>query len=153
MAMAMLSEDEIACVYIPQGRGGLLVPQESVAEILRSHDVLPRSEVPDWLLGTLDWRGMQVPVISVGIMKGDKHPRHHCVVVINRSQNLPALPFYAISSADVPRLMRIAEEDLSELKTQDKSEVIAVSVQLGDDVGHIPRIDVIEEALLAFVQH
>ena len=160
MAIELKGADELACVLIPQTGVPLLVPNESVAEILRGGDVQPRSEVPPWLLGTLAWRGLTIPVVSLDVLSVDgAQPPHHDgghLVVLNRSRALPALPFYAVPARAVPRLLRLVEEDVDLLVGEDPdadTAAVGVAVRLGAEAAFIPRLAAVEELLMSHLRH
>ena len=40
----------------------LLLPNTAIAEIVRYTEPQPADDAPDWLLGTMVWRGLRIPV-------------------------------------------------------------------------------------------
>lgn len=161
MAIELRSPDELSCVLIPQRGVPLLLPNESVAEILRGGEVQPREEVPPWLLGTLVWRGLTIPVVNVAAVTtdADVDPGRHeggPLVVLNRSRALPTLPFYAMPTRGVPRLVRLLEEDLNLLVLEDPDSdaaALGLSVRLGSEEAFIPRLEAVEDLLLSYLPH
>lgn len=156
MAIELRSADELSCVLIPQPGLPLLLPNESVAEILRSGDVRPRQEVPSWLLGTLAWRGMEVPVVSLYALMGSEEPTGHDkgqLVVLNRGRPLPGLPYYALPSRGVPRLLRLVEADLVSDDQAGIDATLATAVRVGEEKALIPRLELLEDLLQAYVPH
>ena len=158
MAIELRSPDELSCVLIPQPDVPLLLPNEAVAEVLRGGEVLARDDVPAWLLGTMAWRGLTIPVISWHALTGvDGRPAQadggH-FVVLNRSRALPALPFYALPARDVPRLVRLVEEDLQLLAIDapDADDAaFGIAVRLGAEAAFIPRLEALEDLLLSYL--
>ena len=43
----------------------LVLPNTAVAEIINYVEPTPVKDAPDWLLGTLDWRGYRIPLLSL----------------------------------------------------------------------------------------
>ena len=156
MAIELRSPDELSCVLIPQPALPLLLPHESVAEILRSGDVRPRDEVPNWLLGTLSWRGMDVPVVSMHALLGSAEPPGHDsgqLVVLNRSRALPGLPYYALPSRGVPRLLRLVEADLVRAEQAGVDAAVGTAVRVGEERALIPRLELLEDLLQGYLPH
>ncbi len=108
MIRTALEAGELACVLVPQhGPWPLLLPNVCVAEILRGGAAVPRADAPPWLLGELDWRQQQVPLVSFDALGelGDANGRSdRAIVVLNRARALPGLPFYALTASATPRL-------------------------------------------------
>ena len=161
MAIELRSPDELSCVLIPQRGVPFLLPNESVAEILRGGDVQPRDEVPQWLLGSLLWRGMTIPVVNLAALtqESEGEPGRHDggpLVVLNRSRELPAMPFYATPARGVPRLVRLLEEDLHLLVIDDpnsESAALGLAVRLGSEEAFIPRLEAVEDLLMSYLPH
>ena len=158
MAIELRSPDELSCVLIPQPGVPLLLPNESVAEILRGGEVQPRDEVPAWLLGSMAWRGMTIPVVSMhglitrGGAPAGREDGHF--VVLNRSRALAGLPFYALPARNVPRLVRLLEEDLQRLVVDDpQAEALGVTVRMGSEQAFIPHLEMVEDLLLSYLPH
>ena len=75
----MNEEREIACVLVTLHDRQLLLPNVTVAEVVRMQRVQPVGNAPDWLLGVTSWRGRIVPVLSpehVFAEPGDPAPPH-----------------------------------------------------------------------------
>ena len=56
--------DQIDVYMIRMQKQGVLLPSDNIAEIIPYEHLQRLEETPDWLLGLLGWRGVQVPVVS-----------------------------------------------------------------------------------------
>lgn len=87
--------------------GDLLVPVAAIAEVVRGQELGPRlADYPDWILGTLTWRGQSVPVACLST-SSVPDIRLHTVVVCLAPSGDPTLRYLAIASRDLPRLERL----------------------------------------------
>ena len=112
--MAELPE-QIASLLIPMMGRPLLIPNVAVAEIVSWDQPQKQEDTPDWLLGTVDWRGVELPVISLERMNSSEREDADVgqrLAVINGVGECK-LPFYAISVQGLPRLVRVFPEELS----------------------------------------
>lgn len=153
MATATVMEsdtDELACVLIPLQRGQLLLPSVCIAEIMPWRRIKPGSELPDWCLGLLGWRGETVPVIRFERLNAprDAAPAAgRCLVVMNRT-GAGAQRFYALACEGLPRLVQLTEADLSEADQRPGKAEDRV-VRLGAETASIPSLPFIEQRVAA----
>ena len=112
--MAELPE-QIASLLIPMMGRPLLIPNVAVAEIVSWDQPQKQEDTPDWLLGTVDWRGVELPVISLERMNSseieDADVGQRLAVINGVGECM--LPFYAISVQGLPRLVQVFPEELS----------------------------------------
>jgi chemosensory pili system protein ChpC len=125
----------------------LIVPYALVAEIT---DVgLPEGSIH---LGRdeasmVEWRGQQVPLVSMEAMNGEHVPtigrRVRCVVLYGTDPER-ALPYYAVLLSGVPRFEQVRRDQIEPAGPQDNPLWRAV-VHLGGRLTAIPDIRVLEE--------
>ncbi|HCA12321.1 MAG TPA: chemotaxis protein CheW, partial [Marinobacter adhaerens] len=58
------NSQSLSCVMIPMSGRQLLLPNVSIAEVVDYASADAGANTPEWLVGYLDWRGLQLPVIS-----------------------------------------------------------------------------------------
>ena len=141
---------EISCVLVPLEKGQLLLPSVCVAEIMpwRRIKVLP--EAPDWCLGLLGWRGEAVPVLRFEHLNApctDGRRAGRCLVVLNRTGGRP-LRFYALAVDGLPRLVQLADADLSD-QQREPGPAEARLVRVGAEEASIPSLAYLEEHVAA----
>lgn len=125
----------------------LIVPYALVAEI--TDVALPEGSIH---LGRneasmVEWRGQQVPLVSVEAMNGEHVPtigrRVRCVVLYGTDPER-ALPYYAVLLSGVPRSEQVRRDQIESAGPQDNPLWRAV-VRLGGRLTAIPDIRVLEE--------
>lgn len=131
---------------------GILLPQSSVAEII-PYEPLQRVEgTPDWFLGLLGWRGLQVPVASFEMLTVERASfslvsvSSAGLVILRGLNDQNELPYHATVAQTAPRLVEISEEMLFETgDTPEKTELVRVRFQ--DQILSIPDLDYVEVSI------
>ena len=142
-------QDSMRTLIIPlQGRN-LLLPNVAVAEV--APYVRPREVVgaPDWLLGTLSWRGLNIPLISYDRLQGlndSAGTGQARIAVLNTVQADSGLKFYALLTAGIPQLKRVNADAIQE-SSSDAAEDALSQVQIGDVQAMIPDLDTLESTV------
>lgn len=149
--MANLNE-AIRSVLIPLGSTCLVLPNAAVAEIVGHRQPAPIADTPEWLLGTLDWRGYRVPLVSLqDLWEGTPAAvtRSSRVVVCNTISGSGQLPFIALLGAEIPRLIRIDGDSLAggHGDAEDRPGVLR-QVELYGQQAVIPDLDDLETMCL-----
>lgn len=150
--MVMIAEElgaDINCLLLPIGQLGLLVPSVCVAEVLPWRRVRDLSDSPDWLLGTLAWRGDTIPVVRFEAVNGatELPPREsECVTVMNRCRSAHGEPFYAIATDGLPRMVQVGEEDIVAEQTH-LGIAESAAIKLGTEQVRIPNLGYLEDQL------
>lgn len=145
---------EVSCVLIPTEDTPLLLPNVCVAEILPWRRVVTIDGMPDWCLGMLDWRGESIPVvrferINKSTVQGPKVGR--CMVVMHRTQSADGVPFYAIATEGLPRILQLTDADIANVPTQlGAAEASAITVGMERVV--IPDLRYIEDLVAESVR-
>lgn len=143
---------EIRCVLVPVGDIRLLLPNATIAEVITQSEPEPFPEGPAWLLGRIDWRGWQVPVVSFTTLAGLEHGDAELsvrVAVLKALGGNPKLPFIAVLTQGFPRLTTLNSELI--IPTHDGKPLplgVAANVLVRDDVAVIPDLEWIEATLL-----
>ena len=143
---------EIPTFFVPLQKSNVLVPNATVAEIIPYEPLQRVQDSPDWMLGYLGWRGVQVPVVSFEMLTVERGSfslvsvASARLVILKSLSDDPVSPFYAIVAQALPRLVRITERELFE--TGEKAEKTELQrVRYGDDLVSIPDLDFIEWSL------
>jgi len=147
--------DDVNCVVLPIGQIGLLVPSVCVAEVLPWRRIRELADSPDWLLGSLMWRGDSIPVVRFEVLNGstkDYGQDCECVAVMNRCRNANGPAFYAIATDGLPRMVQVGEADLPPEQTH-LGIAEAAAVTLGTEHVRVPNLGYIEDQLVTFSAH
>lgn len=106
---------EIRAVLIPLGSETLLLPNAAVAEVIGYQAPRALRETPNWLLGSIDWRQQNLPVVQLQHMLGKAQspegyrPR---IVICHTLGEGAQRPFVGIVAQSIPRLVRVRETSL-----------------------------------------
>ncbi len=130
----------------------ILLPQSTVAEIIPYEPLQRVEDTPDWFLGLLGWRGVQVPVTSFEMLTVERASFSLAsvssagLVVIRGLNDQDDLPYHAMVAQTTPRLVELTAETLFETgETPEKTETARVRFE--DDILSIPDLDYVEAAL------
>lgn len=154
-----MSELDTLEVYtLPMHKQGVLLPVDTVAEVIPYEPLQRIEETPDWFLGLLGWRGIQVPVVSFEMLTIKRASfslvsvASASLVIVRGTSDQKSLPFYALVAQTRPEVLEVTEQMLFE--TGEPTERTEISrIRLNNDVLSVPNLDYIEVALLnALVQ-
>ena len=150
--------NEIRAVLIPIEEGRkLLLPNAMVAEVLGMRSIDKIDSTEDWLLGTVSWRGWDIPLIDFAILTGanvktDVKSSYNLAVLksINHPQDMP---YFAVLSRGIPKLQLVSRGDMQ--LHEEKSinhNAIASLVSIRDEMADIPNMNYLESNLIAITQ-
>jgi len=134
----------------------VILPNTAVAEIIpyikpeALSDAIGRS-APDWLLGMIAWRGISIPLISIETIFGghyEQQSKRSSIAIINAVGDAAGVPFFAIVTQGIPRLLQVSGDTLSVIdETGENNKAVACHVVLEGDVAVIPDMDEVETML------
>lgn len=138
--------DQVTSLLVPMQGRPWLIPNILVAEVigLRQPE-RSGSSGPNWLLGWLNWRDVDIPLISFESMNDAGQPQigqEARIVVLNTISGKNR--FYAMVIQGIPRTVKVESEDLVE-EPVETGPVEAMSVQVGGDLAVMPDLDTIED--------
>lgn len=151
-----ISLSPFTAMYLPLQMDGLLLPDVTVVEILKTNDISPLLKTPEWLIGTISWRGEALPLISFEALNGAAtvDPKTITrVAIINGTADNSHLPYYAVVISDTPSLHDIADGDIELCEGRPRGRAEAMSVRVNDFVAGVPNIEWVEQHLLAYILH
>lgn len=134
----------------------IILPNTAIAEIIPyvAADSLSenlKKDAPAWLLGMIAWRGISVPLLSMETMLGSQYEqpdKRSSIAIINAIGNAAGVPFFAIVTQGIPRLLQISGDTLDVIEESgDNNKAAACHVVLEGDVAVIPDMDVVEAML------
>jgi chemosensory pili system protein ChpC len=145
--------NEVASLLIPIVDRLLLVPTVTVAEMVPYQEPLHNPDAPDWYLGDVGWRELQVPLISFEGIIGEARPSYNnqCrIAILNNTGVDEKLPFLAIATQGIPRLSRVKADEIQEIEGAQlkRFELMAVS-HAGESV-IIPNVAALEQAFVEY---
>ncbi len=142
---------DIRGVLVPSTDVKILFPNTLVAEVIGYEEPLAIENSPEWLLGKVNWRGWNIPLVSyAGMVHGDAEPvgPHTRIAVIKGIHHTDELPYLAIITNGVPRLQTITQGDLQAHEIKEDYPGMAFRVTIHDELADIPDMETIENRVL-----
>jgi len=142
--------DTIHSLIIPVEGDPLLLPNAAVAEISTYKAADKVDETPDWLSGLFEWRGIRIPLIGFELMCDEDSPGDfQRVAIFNSLNGNQKLPFFAIATQGIPRLIKVNSSTLTATPGDDDEQgPVRKSVMLNGEPARIPDLDEMEKSLL-----
>ena len=131
----------------------VFLPRSTIAEIIPYEPLQRLENTPDWFLGLLNWRGIQVPVASFEMLTVERASfslvsvSSASLVIIKGLNSQEILPYHAMVSQTIPRLVELNEEMLVDSE-ESTAQTEAAKVRYGDELISIPDLDYLESAIL-----
>jgi len=148
------SIQEVYSLMIPTVNSHILLPNTSVAEIVPFSNVEifdEQSGKPKWYLGHLLWRGIEIPLVSIDVIKGESEPqankRSRVAIVHTLNQNRE-LPYLAIVVQGIPRLSHVRIDNIKMVQDESISEAEKMRVEIDSVATSIPDLDKLESMVL-----
>lgn len=153
----MSMPNELYSLLIPLRNERLLVPRMCVAEVIAFADTEKRSDenAPDWLLGTVDWNGRRVPVITLddgadgGEGERGRRGSRSRIVIFHAFGNQLRPPYYGVLTQGFPQLVRV-NRDVLALDNETPApanQPMLCRVRMIHDFPLIPDLEAIESRL------
>lgn len=145
--------DELYSLLVPLTEDRLIVPRACVAEVVRFSQPEHEEGAHKWMLGTVNWNGRELPVVSFEGMLGKEVPaatgRTRIVVFYAGSGQLKT-GFFGVLTQGFPQLVRVNRDVLSLHTTEGWPEEAPVlcRVKMINEFPLIPDLEQLE-ALLA----
>ena len=144
---------DIRAVLIQTEAARLLLPNATISEVLSYAEPDPVDDAPDWLLGTIRWRGWRLPLVAFAPFS--RHGREqgglgHKVVVLKTLGGQATMPYFALLTRGFPRLVTVSRDRLSADADADGTSLepgVLAHVRFNDEAALVPDIDGIELAL------
>jgi len=150
------TQDDIRGVLIHVEGDSLLLPNAVVAEVLSFSTPDPVEGAPDWLLGTIRWRGWRMPLVAFSRMAGIAEEQGGLgskVVVLKALGGNPKAPYFAVLTQGFPRLVTVPRD---ELLSQDDGKTlpdgVLARVMLRQDSALVPDLARIEARIQESLQ-
>lgn len=143
---------EVSSLLLPLADGQLLVPVDTLSEIIALQSPVSAFDAPDWYMGELHWRELRLPLLSFEVMRGGAMPTLHSdcrIAVISSGNPQSDLPFFALVLQGTPRLVRVTPEELTGREDSCAMGEL-IHVALSGEAAVIPDLGALEEACVAY---
>jgi chemosensory pili system protein ChpC len=152
-------ENEIRAVLIPiEEERKLLLPNAMVAEVLGMRSIEDVESDEKWLLGTVSWRGWDIPLIDFAALTGaeieDDINTNYNLAVLKSINHPEDMPYFAVLSRGIPKLQLVSRGDMQlHEEKQINHNAIASLVSIQDEMADIPNMNYLETNLISLMQN
>ena len=149
----MSENEELYSLLVPLAEDRLIVPRACVAEVVRFTPPEPSGSDAPWLLGSVNWNGRSLPVVSIEGVLGKSVPetsgRTRIVVFIASSGVLKTGYFGALTQG-FPQLVRVNRDvlKLDSVTGWPETAPVLCRVRMINEYPLIPDLESIEEQLV-----
>lgn len=152
MRRVQIESNALRGVVLPVGPSDVLLPNAAVAEVLAYREPAALADAPPWLLGTLEWREREIPVVSLAAagdppQSAEPGRRARLAVCFTPDGN-PELPYMGLLCVAPPRLARFLPEALEPGEEPPANPFVLHALTFAERPAWIPDLDAIERALL-----
>jgi chemosensory pili system protein ChpC len=144
--------DTLSCVMIPMTERQLLLPNVSIAEVVDFASTEAPANAPGWVAGILEWRGLNLPVISYDAANGGEITapsgnRGRIVVLNTIGDHHDKVPFMALVTQGIPSQTRLNEAQVKRLEGETGSADL-MQVDVDGEIAFIPNLGFLESLAL-----
>lgn len=145
----------VRSLTIPLHSVALMLPATAVAEVAVTVNPNIETDRQPWYLGTVMWRGLNLPLISYNVILGKPEGellQNSRITVINGIMNNEQLPFYCILAEGIPRLLQAQKSVMTinaSAADDENDKFVASRVYVGEQEYYIPELENIEKLLIS----
>jgi chemosensory pili system protein ChpC len=153
-----MDQQTVRAFLLPFKSGYALLPHSSMVEVLPFATPLTLENAPSWVVGTMLWRALDVPLVALENLALNTQPRldsHTRIVMINTLNTHANFNYIGLLGTDAPRLININYDEITRIDPPSEftgSGVLSWT-QVKDHMAIIPDMDVIEATLNPLMQH
>lgn len=141
----------LRCLLLSIDHSPLLLPYSAIAEVIPYQKPNPVENLPNWIQGMLEWRGLEIPVIYFDALEDSKEKmkpnKSHHIAIFNRLIDSPELKFFGLILNKMPQMLRFKRADISYVDNPNKSYLLAEAMVREQKV-LIPNINWIERKVI-----
>ncbi len=144
--------EELYSLLIPLAEERLIVPRACVAEVVRFTNPEQEEGAHDWMMGTVNWNGRQLPVVSFEGALGKDKPvatGRTRIVVFYASTGQLKTGYFGVLTQGFPQLVRVNEDVLQLHSTEGwpKGAPVHCRVKMINEFPLIPDLERFEAML------
>ena len=145
--------EELYSLLVPLSDDRLILPRACVAEVVRytQPDQQPGSQ--DWMLGTINWNGRELPVVAFEGTIGKEIPAptgRTRVVVFYSSTGKIKTGYFGVLTQGFPQLVRVNREvlDLDSTEGWPEGAPVLCRVKMINEYPLVPDLEALEEMII-----
>ena len=144
--------EELYSLLIPLAEDRLIVPRACVAEVVRFTAPDQEAGAHDWMLGSVNWNGRQLPVVSFEGTLGKDVPAitgRTRIVVFYASTGQLKTGHFGVLTQGFPQLVRVNQDVLALHTTEGwpKDAPVLCRVKMINEFPLIPNLETLEAML------
>ncbi len=145
-------ETELYSLLVPLAEDRLIVPRACVVEVVRFSSPEHEAGAHDWMLGTVNWNGRQLPVVSFEGALGKEIPPptgRARIVVFYASTGQLNTGYFGVLTQGFPQLVRV-NKDVLKLHTTEgwpNDAPVLCRVKMINEFPLIPDLEKLEAML------
>lgn len=144
---------QIPTLMLPLNEMAMVLPNAAVAEVVAYEEPQPASpESPDWMLGSLTWRGVLIPVISYEVLNTKATSKQGTalrIAIVNTLSKNQKLQFIGVVLSGIPSLKTASPANVHAEQDQGDALVAAARVTIDGQSGWVPDLDALEQRVVA----
>ncbi len=146
--------EELYSLLIPLQDARLIVPRACIAEVVGfTRPSVVADDAPDWFVGTLDWNGRQLPVVSFEAAAGQAVPESSGrtrVVVFHAMAGQLQPPFFGVLTQGFPQLVRVNPDVLTpDDEVFPADGPVICRIRMINELPLIPDLECLERMILS----
>ncbi len=144
--------EELYSLLVPLSEDRLIVPRACVAEVVRFSNANNEVGAHDWMLGTVNWNGRPLPVVSFEGALGNEVPvvtGRTRIVVFYASTGQLKTGYFGILTQGFPQLVRV-NKDVLKLDAKEgwpEDAPVLCRVRMINEFPMIPDLEKLEAML------
>jgi len=144
--------EELYSLLVPLSEDRLIVPRACVAEVVRFSKAEQQEGAHDWMLGTINWNGRELPVVSFEGTLGKEVPvatGRTRVVVFYAGTGQLKTGYFGVLTQGFPQLVRV-NRDVLKLEAKDgwpEDAPVLCRVRMINEFPMIPDLEKLEAML------
>ena len=144
--------EELYSLLVPLSEDRLIVPRACVAEVVRFTKAEQQEGAHDWMLGTINWNGRELPVVSFEGTLGKEVPvatGRTRVVVFYAGTGQLKTGYFGVLTQGFPQLVRV-NRDVLKLEAKDgwpEDAPVLCRVRMINEFPMIPDLEKLEAML------
>lgn len=143
-------QDSLSVLILPSPSICIVAPNVTIAEVSTLNKFQKSNGLVDWLIGSIEWRGIRIPLISFEKMNGfdvsADLATERCII-FNGITSKDTLPFYAILSYGIPKQIKLKSADVKAGDGGNRGKMELSRVYITDLEASIPDFEAIETEL------
>ena len=144
------TDQSINCMILTLRSENVIVPNAAIAEILSAKDTMDIANMPDWYMGKMPWRGVNVRLVSFEAASGEEVKGLNLntqVAMLYSISNETDYPYLGVIISGVPHETLFSEDQIKvdeQAMESDMNPMIAMKTRINGAAVSVLDIEAIE---------